>query len=154
MGLVTLNIIYGHKLMKLKSVIRVMIFGISVGFIFGLVRAIQLISSHRYFRYELHHLILSELTENINRGTVYSLMVVIFSILIISAVSFIWRKLFSPFFEVRITQKKKLNPLFKGFSFSLILAYLNTFASKKVCHKSVPLSLIGAIKKSLTLAIF
>jgi len=101
-----------------------MIFGISVGFIFGLVRAIQLISSHRYFRYELHHLILFELTENINRGTVYSLMVVIFSILIISAVSFIWRKLFSPFFEVRITQKKNLNPLIKGFSFSLILAYL------------------------------
>lgn len=101
-----------------------MILGISVGFIFGLVRAIQLISSHRYFHYELHHLILSELTENINRGTVYCLMVVIFSILIISVVSFIWRKLLSPFFEVRITQKKKLNPLIKGFSFSLILAYL------------------------------
>jgi arylsulfatase A-like enzyme len=110
--------------MKLKSIIRVMIFGISVGFIFGLVRAIQLISSHKYFRYDLHRLILLELTDNINRGTVYGLMVVIFSILIISAVSFIWRKLFSPFFEVRITQKKKLNPLIKGFSFSLILAYL------------------------------
>lgn len=101
-----------------------MIFGISVGFIFGLVRAIQLISSHRYFRYELHHLILLELTENINRGILYGLIVMIFSILIISAVSFIWRKLFSPFFKVRITQKKKLNPLIKGFSFSLILAYL------------------------------
>jgi len=101
-----------------------MIFGISVGFIFGLVRAIQLISSHKYFRYDLHRLILFELTENINRGTVYGLMVVLFSILIISAVSFIWRKLFSPFFEVRITQKKKLNLLIKGFSFSLILAYL------------------------------
>jgi len=101
-----------------------MILGISVGFVFGLVRAIQLISSHRYFRYELHHLIVFELAENINRGIVYSLIVVIFSILIISAVSFMWRKLFSPFFEVRITQKKKLNPLIKGFSFSLILAYL------------------------------
>ena len=101
-----------------------MIFGISIGFIFGLIKTIQLISSHRYFRYELHHLILFELTENINRGTVYGLMVVIFSILIIKAVSFIWRKLFSPFFEVRITQKKKLNPIIKGFSFSLILAYL------------------------------
>lgn len=101
-----------------------MICGISVGFIFGLVRAIQLISSHRYFHYELHRLILLELTDNINRGVIYSLIIVIFSILLIKAISFIRKKFFSAFFEVRVMKKKKLTPLIKGFSFVIVFAYL------------------------------
>ncbi|NIO48687.1 MAG: sulfatase-like hydrolase/transferase [Candidatus Aminicenantes bacterium] len=110
--------------MKLKSLIRVLIFGISVGFIFGAVRAIQTIFSQRYFRYDLHRLILLELTENINRGIVYSLIIVIFSFLSIKAISLFWRKLLSPFFEVRLIKKKKLTPLLKVSSFVILFAYM------------------------------
>lgn len=110
--------------MKLKSIIRVIIFGISVGFIFGLVKAIQLISSHKYFHYGLHRLILFKLADSINRGIIYSLIIVISFILLIRGFSYIWKKLFFPFFEVRVIKKNKLTPLVKEFSFGIIFAYL------------------------------
>ena len=110
--------------MKLKSTLKVMIWGTSIGFIFGLVKAICLISSHNYFHYRLHHLILFKLTENINRGIIYGFIIAISFTLLIKATSFIRKKLFLPFFELRLIKKKKLTPLLKGFSFGIIFTYL------------------------------
>lgn len=110
--------------MKLKNVFKIMILGISIGLIFGLVRAIQLISSHKYFHYRLHRLILFNLAENINRGIIYGLIIVISFVLLITIIFFIWRKVFSPFFEVKVIKKNNTAPLIRGFSFGLIFAYL------------------------------
>lgn len=116
--------------MKFKSILKVFVFGVSIGFIFGLVSAIQLISSHKYLHYRMFRLILFNLTERINVGIIYGLIITTLFILLLFIISFIWRKLFSPFFKVRITKIKKLTPLAKGFSFSLILAYLLFFIFK------------------------
>lgn len=116
--------------MRFKNILKVLAFGVSIGFIFGLVSAIQLISSHKYFHYRMFRLILFYLTERINVGIIYGLIITILFILLLLIISFIWRKLFSPFFEVRITKIKKLTPLAKGFAFSLIFAYLAFFILK------------------------
>lgn len=108
----------------IKSIIRVMIFGISVGFIFGLVKAIGLISSQKYFYYRQYRLLLFDLTDRINRGIFYSLIIVITFTILKKCISFIWKKFFSAFFEVRVMKKKKLTPLIKGFSFVIVFAYL------------------------------
>jgi len=110
--------------MKLKGVIRVMIFGISVGFIFGLVKAICLIFSHKYLYYKLDRLILFNLTDNINRGILYGLIIAITFTLSIKGTYFIWKKFFSTYFEVKVIKKKKFAPLLKGSSFVIIFAYL------------------------------
>lgn len=110
--------------MRLKGFIKFMICGISIGFVFGLVRAIQLISSHKYLRYELHRLILFEMTDNINRGILYGLILVIIFTLAIKVTYFIRKKLFSAFFEVKVIKKKKLTPLLKVSSFVILFAYL------------------------------
>lgn len=72
----------------------------------------------------MHNIILSKLTGSINRGIVYGLIIAVSVFLLIKTVSFIWQKLFAPFFEVKVIKKKKLTPLIKEFSFGLIFIYL------------------------------
>jgi len=99
-------------------------YGFSIGFIFGLAKAIYLIFSNKYFSYGLHRLILFDLTDNINRGILYGLIIVITATLSLKVIYLIWEKLFSTFFEVKVVKKKKLAPLLKGTSFVIIFAYL------------------------------
>jgi len=98
--------------------------GISTGFIFGLIKAICLIYSNKYFHYRLHRLILFNLTGNINRGILYGLILAIIFTLAIKVTYFVRKKLFSTFFEVKVIKKKKLTPLLKVSSFVIIFAYL------------------------------
>jgi arylsulfatase A-like enzyme len=110
--------------MKLKSTLNISIFGIFLGFIFGLIKSSDIVSSNAYFHYRLYRLILFELTGGINSGILYGLAIAISFCLLLAAVLFIWRKFFSSFIEIRIIRKNKLTPLFKGaFSF-IIFAYL------------------------------
>lgn len=113
-----------HKSMKLKAILKVVAWGISAGFIFGLGEAIQVIFSHRYFHYGLYRLILFELTGNINRCIAYGLIAAILFVLLMRIAFFIWRKFLSPFFEIRVIKKNELTPLVKGFCFGLIFVYL------------------------------
>jgi arylsulfatase A-like enzyme len=108
----------------MKRVAGILKFGISVGFIFGLVKAIFPIHSHRYFSYGLYRLILLDLTDNINRGILYGLIAVVIAALAIKAADIIRKKLFSAFFEVKVIKKKRLTPLFKVSSLVIIFAYL------------------------------
>jgi arylsulfatase A-like enzyme len=109
---------------EMKRILRIMKIGISIGFIFGFMKAIYLIFSHKYFYYRLHCLILFDLTDNINRGIFYGLIIVIIFTLAIKGIYFTWEKLFSTFFEVKVVKKKKFAPLLKGTSFVIIFAYL------------------------------
>lgn len=110
--------------MKLKRIKNVLIFGLCAGFIFGLAKAMGVISSHQYFHYGLYRLILLELTASINKGIFYGLSLAIFFVLFIMIISFFWRKLFSPFFEIRVIKRNKLTPLFKGVFAGVLFAYL------------------------------
>lgn len=98
--------------------------GISIGFVFGLAKAIYLIFSHKYLYYRLHSLILFNLTNNINRGILYGLIIVIIFTLALKVTYFIRKKLFSTFFEVKVIKKKKLTPLFKVSSSVILFVYL------------------------------
>ncbi len=98
--------------------------GISIGLIAGLVRAIFLIFSHQYFAYRLHRLTLLNLTDGINRGIIYGLIIAVIVTLATEAAYFIRKKLLSAFFEIKFIKKKKLTPLLKGISFVIIFAYL------------------------------
>jgi len=109
--------------MKLKKLLIFLIYGVQIGFILGLVRAIKIISSQNYFSYKLHRLIFFSLIDSINRGIIYSLITIVLLILLIKIIIFIWTKLFSPFFEFKITRKKNLTPLIKGFYFGILLTY-------------------------------
>lgn len=108
----------------MKRILRIMKYGFSIGFIFGLVKAIYLIFSNKYFSFGLHRLILFDLTDNINRGILYGLIIMITATLSLKVIYLIWEKLFSTFFEVKVVKKKKLAPLLKGTSFLIIFAYL------------------------------
>ncbi len=108
----------------MKKILRITKYGFSLGFIFGLAKAIYLIFSNKYLSYGLHRLILFDLTENVNRGIFYGLIIVITCALAIKGINLIWEKLFSTFFEVKVVKKKKLAPLFKGASFLIIFTYL------------------------------
>mgnify|MGYP006271350197 CR=1 FL=1 len=111
-------------MMKLKRIKKVLIFGLCAGFIFGLAKAIGVVSSHRYFHYRLYRLILFELTAGINKGLFYGLSLAIFFILLTMIISFFWQKLFLPFFEIRVIKRNKLTPLVKGAFAGLLFAYL------------------------------
>jgi arylsulfatase A-like enzyme len=108
----------------MKRILGIMKIGISIGFIFGLVKAIYLIYSNKYFYYRLHRLILFNLADNINRGVLYGLIIVIIFALAMKLTYLIQKKLFSTFFEVKVIKKKKLTPLLKVPSFVIIFAYL------------------------------
>jgi arylsulfatase A-like enzyme len=108
----------------MKRLAGILKFGISVGFIFGLVKAVLLIHSNRYLSYGLYRLILFDLTDNINRGILYGLIAVVIAVLAIKAADIIRKKLFSAFFEVKVIKKKRLAPLFKVTSLVIIFAYL------------------------------
>jgi len=97
--------------MKLKKLLIFLIYGVQIGFILGLVRAIKIISSQNYFSYKLHRLIFFSLIDSINRGIIYSLITIVLLILLIKIIIFIWTKLFSPFFEFKITRKKRIESL-------------------------------------------
>lgn len=101
-----------------------MICGISIGLVYGLVKAISVIFSHKYFHYRLHRLILFDLADSINRGVIYGLILGILFFLLIKAFGFIWLKLFSSFFKVKVIIKKNLTPLVKGLFFGILFAYL------------------------------
>jgi arylsulfatase A-like enzyme len=110
--------------MKLKSALSILTLGIFSGFIFGLVKSLNIISSNAYFHYKLYRLILFELAGGINKGLVYGLAIAIIFCLLLAALLFIWRKFISSFLEIKIIKKNKLTPLFKAaFSF-FIFAYL------------------------------
>jgi len=110
--------------MKLKSTLNISILGIFAGFIFGLVKSLGVISSNAYFHYKLYRLILFELTAGINKGIIYGLAIALSFCLLLTTLLFIWRKIFSKYFEIKIIRKSKLAPLIKG-AFSLLLfAYL------------------------------
>jgi len=98
--------------------------GISIGFVFGLAKAIFLIYSNKYSYYRMHRLILFNLTDNINRGILYGLIIVIIFALVIKVTYFIRKKLFSGFFEVKVIKKKNLTPLLKVSSFVILFVYL------------------------------
>jgi choline-sulfatase len=98
--------------------------GISIGFVFGLAKAIFLIYSNKYFYYRMHRLILFNLTDNINMGILYGLIMVITFTILIKGAYFIRKKLFSAFFEVKVIKKKNLTPLLKVSSFVILFAYL------------------------------
>ena len=108
----------------MKRILRIMKIGISIGFVFGLAKAIYLIFSHKYLYYRLHSLILFNLTDNINRGILYGLIIVIIFTLALKVTYFIRKKLFSTFFEVKVIKKKKLTPLFKVSSSVILFVYL------------------------------
>jgi arylsulfatase A-like enzyme len=101
-----------------------MIFGISVGFIFGLVKAVLLICSNKYFYYRLHRLILFNLTDDINRGIIYGLIIAVIFILAIKVAYLIRKKLLSAFFEVKVIKKRNLTPLLKVPALVILFAYL------------------------------
>jgi choline-sulfatase len=100
--------------------LNILTLGTCTGFIFGLGKALGIISSNKYFHYELHRLILFELTGGINNGILYGLVIAISFCLLLAALLFIWRKFLSSFIEIRIIRKNKLTPLFKGI-FSLFI---------------------------------
>jgi len=110
--------------MKLKHILKILLFGACAGFFFGLVKAAGVISSNEYFHYRLFRLILFELTENINKGMIYGYAATVIFILLIETFFFIWRRILSGFVEIRVIQKNKLTPLYKDASSLLILAYL------------------------------
>lgn len=110
--------------MKLKRILKFAIFAASAGLIFGLVRAVQVISSHQYLGYGLYRLTFHELARRANNGVFYALILGIFLFLVSKSFSLLSRKLLSPFFEVRIIRKDKLAPLFKGSILLAVFAYL------------------------------
>ena len=111
--------------MKFSSILKVLLLGVFVGLIFGLVRASLLILSHAYFNYGLYNLILLELTNNINIGVISALIISLTFLLLAFLLSIIWRKFLFSFFEIKISTKKNLTPLVKGFSLVFILIYLS-----------------------------
>jgi arylsulfatase A-like enzyme len=108
----------------MKRTAGILKFGISVGFIFGLVKAIFPVHSNRYFSYGLYRLILLDLTDNVNRGILYGLIAAVIAVLAIKAADIIRKKLFSAFFEVKVIKKKSLAPLFKVSSLVIVFVYL------------------------------
>ena len=110
--------------MKLKSTLNISILAIFSGFIFGLIKSLDIVSSNKYFHYRLYRLILFELTGGINNGILYGLVIAISFCLLLAAVPFIWRKFLSSFIEIRVIRKNKLTPLFKGIFSLFIFAYL------------------------------
>ena len=138
--------------------LNILTLGTCTGFIFGLGKALGIISSNKYFHYELHRLILFELTDGINKGMLYGLVIAISLCLLLTALLFIWQKIISKFFEIRIIKKNKLAPLIKG-AFSLLLfAYLilkiaefsrslNHNLNSFLCQSSVILLLFFSLTK-------
>jgi arylsulfatase A-like enzyme len=110
--------------MKLKRMLNILTLGTRTGFIFGLGKALGIISSNKYFHYELHRLILFELTGRINNGILYGLVIAISFCLLLTTLLFLWRKILSKIIEVKIIRKNKLAPLIKGTSSLLLFAYL------------------------------
>jgi len=110
--------------MKLNNFLKVLLLGLFIGLIYGLTKAILLISSQAYLQHRMHNLIFFELTRNINAGVISTLALSLIGTLLVLLTSFIWRKLFSPFLEFRVSKKKKLTPLIKGFSIGFLLVYL------------------------------
>jgi choline-sulfatase len=110
--------------MKLKSTLNISILAIFAGFIFGLIKSLNIVFSNAYFHYKLYRLILFELTGGINNGILYGLVIAISFCLLLAALLFIRRKFLSSFIEIRIIRKNKLTPLFKGIFSLFIFAYL------------------------------
>jgi len=110
--------------MKLKSPLKISILGILAGFIFGLIKSLDIIFSNAYFHYKLYRLILFELSAGINKGVLYGLVIAISFCLLLAGLLFIWRKFISPFIEIKIIRKNKLTPLFKEIFSLFIFAYL------------------------------
>ena len=104
--------------------LNILTLGTCIGFIFGLGKALGIISSNKYFHYKMYRLILFELTAGINKGLLYGLAIAISFCLLLTTLLFLWRKIFSKFFEIRIIRKNKLAPLIKGAFSLLIFAYL------------------------------
>jgi arylsulfatase A-like enzyme len=104
--------------------LNILTIGTCTGFIFGLGKALDIISSNKYFHYKLHRLILFELTGGINNGILYGLVIAISFCLLLTTLLFLWRQILSKFIEVKIIRKNKLAPLIKGASSLLLSAYL------------------------------
>ena len=110
--------------MKPKCILNILAIGIIGGFIGGLIKTLLISLSHQYFHYRVYRLILFNLAESINKGAIYGLTIAVCLILLIAAISFLWRKTLLSFFDIKVNPKRKMNPLVQGFSFVLIFAYL------------------------------
>lgn len=110
--------------MKPKYILKIFIIGGIGGLIGGLIKTLTLSLSHQYFHYRMYRLILFSLTEFINKGVILGLAITVCLVLLIAVISFLWRKTFLSFFDIKVNPKRKINPLIKGFSFFLIFTFL------------------------------
>lgn len=109
--------------MKIKTVLKLFMLGASIGFLSGVAQAIRIISSHRYFQYRMSRLILFQLTASANRGIILGIGTTALFILLILILSLIWRKVFSLYFEFKLSRKNTA-PLTQGAFLILIFVYL------------------------------
>ena len=109
-----------------KEMRRAMTFlslGTCLGFIFGLVRAISVVFSHRYMGQKMYRLILSHFASSLNRGILVGFLLALLFFLFLRALALVFRKIVSPFFEFQVIQKRKPAPLIKNLLLGILSGY-------------------------------
>jgi choline-sulfatase len=122
---------------KLKGVFWTCLLG---GFLFGIVKSILLIASHRYLHYRMYYLLFLETVKSLNQGLLFGAAAAAAAGLTCAVFYFLRNKVFRPYLEIRVVSKKSLKPLLRlitlvglaGYLLIVLLQYVSRSAQSMV----------------------
>ncbi len=109
--------------MRLKTILTLFCWAVIFGFIYGIVAGLIHIQSNLYLSQKMYRLIIFSFVTSLNRGILIGVVIAAALIALTWGGIFFSKAILASLFELKITKKRKLAPLFKKILFVLIIAW-------------------------------
>jgi choline-sulfatase len=134
---------------KLKGVFWTCLLG---GFLFGIVKSIFMILSHRYLHHRMYYSLFLETVKSLNQGLLFGASVAAAAGLICAVFYFLRNKVFRSYLEIRVISKKSLKPLLRLITLVGLAGYLLIVHLQYVSRSAQPMD-VFLVRSLIALAV-